>query len=243
MTKVLVANENKRQNIAYCQYLTNDTKLTVMATNSGLDTLNKYLEINPNILILDSYFKDITSVEIIDRLSILKDEKQKCNIILTANSKKEQLAFLDVAKIYKILQKPFDYQHLLDTVIQLDNENKYEKLDEMNLHLLFLNLDLNVTSEGVIFLKDAIKECYYFPNLLGHLDKVLNLVAYKHHIKPETVRSAIRTTLKPLNLYDYTHSPNSLVSSLFDTTRNISPKYFLDVVVPYLRIKNQKNKK
>lgn len=70
MIKVLVANSNKAKTLNCCEYLSNDKELKVFGTNTGMATLNTYLEMKPDIFVLNMRFDDINGIEIIDKLSL-----------------------------------------------------------------------------------------------------------------------------------------------------------------------------
>ena len=50
MQKVLIANQNVEQNNALCQHLSKAKRLEIIGITDGTTTLEKYLEIQPNIL-------------------------------------------------------------------------------------------------------------------------------------------------------------------------------------------------
>ena len=102
MQKDLIANPNVEQRIRLCQQLANDKRLEIIETVDGITTLEKYIDIRPNVLVLDSCLKDINCIEIIDRLSTSIADKRNNNIILTT-LKEENLDLSNAAKIKKIL--------------------------------------------------------------------------------------------------------------------------------------------
>ena len=59
MVKILIADTDVKRNSASCQFLANEKGFEIESTNDGSSTIKKYLEIEPNIFILDSNFKDI----------------------------------------------------------------------------------------------------------------------------------------------------------------------------------------
>ena len=77
MVKILIADTDIQRNSASCQFLANEKGFEIESTNDGSSTIKKYLEIEPNIFILDSNFTDIKTLEIIDRLYISPIEKRK----------------------------------------------------------------------------------------------------------------------------------------------------------------------
>lgn len=242
MVKVLVANENTEQTTNFCKYLQNDNALFTSSANSGIEALNKYNEINPHIFILDSYFKDMETTEIIDRLSSTVVEKRNSNIILTMDELKEQNNFLDVAKIYKFVEIPKLTQQLLyDTVKQMDNENKYDDFTDKQLNSLLATMNMIVTSPRTKLLIEAVKECYYNTNLACNLGEVMKILSYKHNgYSVEAIQSAFRGALAPLN-YNRENLQEHPLVKMFDPSKNISPKVFLETITEYLYIKNNQD--
>lgn len=242
MVKVLVANEDIKQTTSFCQYLKNDITIFPSSVNSGIDALNKYNEINPHIFILDSDFKDMKSTEIIDRLSSTVAEKRNSNIILTIDNLKEQNNFLDVAKIYKFIEIPkLDSKFLYDTVKQMDNENKYDDFTDRQLNTLLSSMNIIVTSPRTQLLIEAIKECYYNTNLACKLGQVMQILSYKHNgYSVEAIQSAFRGAIAPVN-YNRERLQNHPVVKMFDPSKNISPKVFLETITEYLYTKNNQD--
>ena len=242
MIKVLVANENTKQATNFCQYLKDDSNLFTSSVNSGIETLNKYNEINPHILILGSHFVDMSTPEIIDRLSSTIAEKRMSNIILTLNNLKEQNNFLDVAKIYKFFEiSKLDSKILYGTVKQMTNENKYDDFTDKKLNILLASMNMIVTSPRTKLLIEAIKECYYNTNLACNLEEVMSILSYKHNgYSTEAIRSAFRGALAPV-IYNRDKLKNHPVIKLIDPSKNISPRLFLETITEYLYIENEQD--
>ncbi len=241
MVKVLVADENIEQTTECCQYLSNhDHMLKIISSNTGIETLEKYNTLKTDILVLNSHFKDVKSTEIVDRLSSTKSERKKVNIILTVNSKKEQIDFVNAVKIYSFFCKPLDLKGISNTIKQIKSENKYDEFDENYLYKLLVSLRVIIGSYQSCILVEAIKECYEYPKLLSNFDALLSLLAFKHNdMDTETIRTAIRTALNDLNKYRYKLKDHPIVK-MFEPDRNISPKAFLEIIVSYMHAqKNQ----
>ena len=235
MIKVLVADENIEQTTECCQYLSNnDHMLKTISANTGIETLEKYNTLKTDILVLNSHFKDVKSTEIVDRLSSTKSERKKINIILTLNSKREKLDFVNVVKIYSFLNKPLDLKEVSNTITQIKSENNYDEFDENYLNKLLISLRIIVGSYQSSILVEAIKECYEYPKLLSNFDELLSLLSFKHNdLDTETIRSAIRSCLNDLNRYRERLKDNPIVM-MFEPDRNISPKAFLEIIVSYM---------
>lgn len=241
MLKVLVASENIKQNSQYCNYLANDKDLEVISTKDGITTLNKYLSLRPNILILDTFFSDLNYTDIIDKITKLDDESSKCNTILTVNTDIKKLDLRNVEKIYSILSEPVNLQELSQTLSNMKKKCKYAEItiDEINTYLS--RLYFNLGSNGTDYITSAIFYCYYNPFALKSLDGIYDYVSKEYNVDAKTIKAGIRSSLVPLNTYRSINSQNKLLAIFNIYKDNITPKQFLKAFVPYLRYK--KNKK
>lgn len=242
MQKVLIANPNVEQRILFCQQLANDKRLEIIETVDGTTTLEKYFDIQPNVLVLDSCLKDITCTEIIDKLSTNLTYKGNCNIIVTAKED-ENLALSNVARVYKIIydnqknnQNLFD---LYDTINEMYLYGEYKELTIEELDLLFLKLKIPLNSNGTDYMREAIFECYYYPDLRKKLKNIFSIIGERHNKTNEAIRSSFRTALEPLNIYK--KSINCPIMQYFDIEQDITPKDFIEIAVMYLH--HQKGKK
>ena len=239
MYSVLVANANSEQRESYCQFLIhNCSNLNVIGVDSGTKALNTYNEINPNVFVLDSKFLDLSSKEIIAKLSSTKKESKNCNIILTANLDEAISIVSNTEKIYKILFKPFDFSELKVSIQDICLDTKIPELDNLQLHLFLLDLKFNINSPSTKYLIEAIHQCYYYPHLLRNLDEIIKIISYKYNVSEKTIRFSFRNALKPINNYRSTITQSSFIN-LFDPMRNITPKYFLDIITTYLHKQNR----
>lgn len=242
MSKILVANQNLQENLSYCQVLSSIAELKILSSNSGLETLNMYNEFEPNILILDSNFSDMPYLEIINKLSASVYERKKCNIIVTTRKQDESLLLSNVIKVWKIFIKPFNFEDLLKVIYELKPFYEFPPLTEIELNALLLNLNFNLGTEGTRYVKTAITECYNDSSLFHSLDNIYPIVATVHNKTIKQVRDGMRSALIPLNKYRTFSKSNSLLQ-LFDETRNITPKYFLEIIVTHLHCKKMGQKK
>lgn len=241
MVKILVADENIAEANKYCGYLSkNHNNLRIKSVNSGSNALSTYLKINPHIFILNSHFEDIKSAEIIDRLSITYNERKNSNILLTTNSDKEQVTFLNVSKIYKIFKKPVKLKELSNTINRMEKEYRYDDFDEIEMNLLLRELGFVINSPCTDLMIEAITECYHFTYLISDLKSLFQILSYHHkNMDAEAIRSSLRTSLLPLNRKRESLQFHPIVRQ-FELDKNISPGRFLDVFVSHLHLqKNQ----
>lgn len=233
MLKVLIADEDLEANSTCCQYLANDKNLDVINTYSGINTLNKYHEIQPNILVINSDFKDKGYTEIINELSTTSKERKNCNIILTVKDNTEKLELDFMAKIYKLFYCPLDYKNIKEGIEQynLDNIIFYEP-NEDNLRALFYKLNLYNERLGSVYLKYAIIRCYNNPALINSLSSIFDLVAEEFKLSYNSVRPAMRNALKSVN--DYRNIiGNKGIFKLFENEESITPKNFIRIITTY----------
>ena len=239
MLKILVANQNNEQNLEYCKFLANRTGYNIQSCTDGKTTLLEYKKEEPNILILDSNFNDINCTDLINKITSFPNEKNKCNIILTVDSIEQFCDLENVAKINQILYKPINHEKLIDKIDLMKQEFETMDILDNELNSYLLQLSLNVNSIGCKYLKCAILNYYYYSKRFNYLEDVFITVASEYNVTKSEIREGIRSALIPLNIYrDTIQHP---IMKLFDTTRNITPKYFLEFFVIYL--KSKKNKK
>jgi CheY-like chemotaxis protein len=239
MQKVLIASPNVEQRIKLCQCLANDKRLEVIETADGKTALEKYLDIKPNVLVLDSCLKDINCIEIINRLSTNIADKRNNNIILTAQ-KEEILNLSNAAKIYKVIYKDENSNDFYDTIKEMYLFGEYEELTNEELDLLFLTLKIPLNSNGTNYIREAIFECYYYPDLQKKLNDIFTIIGQRHNKSNSAIRSSFRTALERLNMYKGTI--DCPILQYFDTKENITPKDFLEIVVMYLHLQKGKKK-
>ena len=241
--KVWVANENVEQSSLYCNYLTNDRDFDVISTKDGIETLNAYTQVRPSIFILDSFFSDLKYTDILDKLTNLDNERNKCNTVITVNNDKEQLLLRNAKKVHSILKKPIKYENFSETISLMKKEIEYEEISREEIDIFLFRLNINIGSNGADYLRSAIFYCYYNFDAFKSLDGIYDFVATQYNVPADSVKYAIRSALIPFNnCYQLDKNNNNKLYTIFDRSRQtISPKYFLEAIVSYLHYK--KNKK
>lgn len=243
MQKLLVANQNVEQNQKICQHFTKDNRLRIIGTFDGETTIDKCIALKPNILILGSCFADMNCIEIIDKLSITLADKRNCNIILTAK-KNENLQISNTAKIFRTffdLDNSENFDDLKNAVYELYSCSEYEELSDSEIDTeLFIPLKISPSASGAYYLREAIKECYYFPYSDETLIYIFTTIGKSKDLSNEAIRSRIRTSLENLNLYK--KEIDHPIMKKFDLEQNITPKDFLEKAVSYFHTEKRKKK-
>lgn len=238
MLKILVADENVEENLNCCQYLASDKNFDVESVYSGISTLNKYKEIKPNVLVINSDFKDKCYTEVINELSGTSAERHICNIILTVEDNDQKIDLDFMARIYKLFYCPIDYRKIKTGIEQynLDNVIFYEP-SEQNLSALFYKLHLYNECIGATYLKYAIIQCYKNPTLLNSLNNIYALISVEFKVSYASIRPAMRNALNSVNKFRDSFG-NKGIFKLFENEDSITPKNFVkNITTYYLRQK------
>jgi len=231
MLKVLVADENLEANLNCCQYLANDKNLDVISSHTGISTLNKYREINPNILVINSDFKDKGYKELINEISSTADERNNSNIILTVEDN-AQLNFYGIVKVYQLLY--FSEENIQNKIknsikqYNLDHYIFYEP-NAKNLTALFYKLNIYNEHIGANYLKCGIIQCYNNLELLKNLNDIYTVISQNLNISYNSVRPAMRNALKSANIARDKNGDKGIFK-LFENVDSITPKNFIRII-------------
>ena len=237
MVNLLIGNKNVRESEILQYQLANDKNCNIENAFSGLDTINMYWKLNPDILILDNNLSDISSGDIIDRLSSSPIERKKCNTILMV-SPKVNMRLEKVAKINRIIYKPIVNDELTTAVKEMCVDYNTPDLEFGEIDLLLQELNFNFMSPGYKYMRDAIIYCYYRPDELEFLNNILKYLSYKYKVPESRVRDALNSSIRPFNETNI-HGIKDITQIFFSTKEKLSLKDFLDRIVLYL-IKTKK---
>jgi len=233
LLKVLVSDKHTQENHNFCAYLANDKSLKIVSTYTGLSTLNTYYEINPDILVINSDFDDMTYTEIINKLCSTSRERIKSNIIITIKNENENLKLNFASKLYKLLYYPLDYEKIKEGIEYYKIDHRFSGIPTYkNLDILFYQLHIQNDLTGAKYLKFAIKECYKNPNLKNSLNEIYKMTSKKYNVSPISIRSAMRHTLKLFNKYKESLR-NKGILTLFEDEDFVTPKVFIKIITDY----------
>lgn len=237
MIKVMIADDNP----AFCkscfEFLTKDKDIKVVSfVNDGEEAINKYLNIQPDVLLLDLNMPKATGFEVINTLSTYPNEKEKCNIIVTTGEAAMQVNLYNMSKVYSILPKPVGFEVVLEKVKELAHEN--DELNIAELKRILVELRINVYSNSYKYLISLVTLAYNQPSLLRNIKDLYIRVAKQYHVSPYTIKWSIRNISEIINrtasidkicdIFNLTYRPDS-----------ISPKFFITLIIEYL--KNSRN--
>ncbi len=237
MIKVMIADDNP----AFCkscfEFLTKDKDIKVVSyVYDGEEAINKYLSIQPDVLLLDLNMPKATGFEVINKLSTYPKEKEKCNIIVMTGESAMQVSLYNMSKVYSILPKPVGFEVVLDKVKELAHEN--EEIDISELKRILLELRINIYSNSYRYLIALVTLAYNQPSLLRNIKDLYIQVAKQFHVSPYTIKWSIRNISDILNRTDSIDK----ICDIFNLSYrpdSISPKFFITLIIEYL--KNSRN--
>ena len=215
MVNLLIGNKDTTELDILYQKLANDKDYRVESVNTGKDTLAMYLEINPDILILDNSLPDMAVEDIVNR---------KMN---------------NYRKISEVIYKPFKNNELNNVINEIAIDYNTPDLEVGELDWLLQSLNFNCLSGGYRYMIKAISYCYYRPDKLEYLNNVLKYLAYEFNTTESQVRDSLNASIRPFNnSYEY-NCPDDLIKVLYNNGHKLSLKDFLERIVIYL-IKTKK---
>lgn len=132
----MIDEDNSSLNHLCCNYLTNDKDIQIVfSAYDGEETLEKYKEIKPDVLLLDLDLPKMSGLDVIDNICL--DKEKKCNIIIIIGSADLRFNLLNTSKIYRVMHKPLDFDKIMSAIKEIHNDNKI--LTEKNKRLFILS--------------------------------------------------------------------------------------------------------
>lgn len=231
MIKVMIAEDNKNLCENCFEFLTNDENIKIVSyTIDGKRTLEKYLEVKPDVLLLDLDLPKISGIEVINFLSRFSEERNKCNIIVVSGSAELLCNLYNTAQVYRVIPKPANFQYILQTIKEIPL--KPTEIDSKKLKELLTSLRFKVYSKNVLYLITAINIAYNRPYLLNNIKDLYSTVASQYNLSPTTIKWSIRNSIESLNRSTTIEEICSIFSLKYKLD-SITPKQFITLVVEH----------
>lgn len=145
MVNVLIGNKNTDEIAILRQELTNDKIFRIENVVTGTEIITTYWKFSPDILVLDSELPDMSTENIIDRLSCTPLERKRCNTILTVPSN-YIMRLTDLQKINTVLYKPISNHKLSNTIKKIAIDYITPDIEVGEIEWLLLSLNFNCMS-------------------------------------------------------------------------------------------------
>ncbi len=233
MIKVMIAEDNKNLCKNCFEFLTNDENIKVVYyTFDGKQALEKYLEIQPDVLLLDLNLPKMSGIEVINELSSYSEERKKCNIIVASGNVELLSTLYNTEKVYRVIRKPFELNSLLQIIKEMPLKNN--EIDQKELKELLTSLRFKVYSRNVSYLITAINIAYNQTFLLNNIKDLYSVVASEYNLSPTKIKWSIRNSIDGLNRSTTIDELCSIFSLKYKPD-NITPKLFITLIVEYFR--------
>ena len=133
----MIAEDNTELCKSCFEFLTNDEEIKVIScAEDGEETLKKYLEIQPDVLLLDLNLPKMSGIDVINKLDSNLEERKKCNIVVFSGNFEYMHQLYNTAKIYRVLPKPVNFDYILKTIKEVPIKEKEINLDANKLETI-----------------------------------------------------------------------------------------------------------
>lgn len=201
MIRIMIAEDNADLNAAYCKFLTNDKNIMVVAqTYDGEQTLLKYFEYKPDLLILDLDLPKMSGLEVIDKISEVTDEKKKCNILIVSGKDTFRYNLYNTAKVYMSLKKPVNYDRILEVIKDFDKERlSCRELNESDIKRLLISFNISPYSKNSNILISATLKAYRNQSLLRNTKLLYQEVGKEINMNYKQIQWSVRNSINTIN--------------------------------------------
>lgn len=237
MIRVMVADDNIDLNNMYCKFLTKDKDIKIISqTTDGQKTLEEYQELNPDLLLLDLEMPKINGLEIINYLSKDPNEKNKKNIIVISGKAETRANLWNMSKVYMSFSKPVDFDLILEQIHDFikEKELKNREISEREIVTFLHSINAKSHQKNTLLLIKAIAIAYKKPFLLRNINDLYQYIGNKENLSSTGVQWSIRNSIRNINK----NIPEDKLKTIFhlpDFDRSITPKYFFDSTIKYLK--------
>ena len=261
MMKVLIVKDDNKNSSDYLKYLSKDKYFESIDFSYNVDdTLKKYFNNYPNILLVELNSQNSIGFKIIEKLSSCKNEKNIPNTIIISKNTELSNNIVNKSIIYKtiLIENEIDYQTILKTLIELydkiNNKKEFEEknnnggditskaikvIDQIDLEKFLLDLKINPYTESGRMVVTAIKIAYADNTMLTKLKDLYSAVAKEYGIEPNTVKARVRNSIDKMRMSNETLSSIFLVKIYDD---DITPRNFFAYVVSHFKQKYKSEK-
>lgn len=232
MIRVMIAEDNTSLNHSCCNYLTKDKDIQIIfSAYDGRETLEKYKELKPDVLLLDLDLPKMNGLDVINNICLDSDEKDKANIIVISGNTNLRLNLLNTSKVYRVIPKPFDFDDIILAIKELPNKSNNNELTDKKIKEYLYYLNFNTFSDGTDYLVEAIMIAYNRPILMKNVKDIYSLISEKHTVPQNTVKSRIRNSIDTM---ERNTTKQEIQNKLkISHSRKLTTKYFIPLVLSH----------
>lgn len=232
MMQVMIADDNLDLNNLCCNILSKDKDIQIISsTLDGESTLKDYMQLKPDVLLLDLDLPKMNGIDIINNICLDETEKKKNNIIIISGNTELRYNLFNTSKIFRIMPKPVDFNDVISTIKEIVTENNYIPIVEKEIRNFLFSLNFNLYADGTRYLIDAIKLGSENIRLVRNIKTLYDEVAELHSTSSNTIKWGIRNAIETMNHNTTKHEINKIFHINYD--KKMTPKYFIPLVISY----------
>ena len=232
MIQVIIADDNLDLNNLCCNILSKDKDIQIISsTLDGESTLKDYMQLKPDVLLLDLDLPKMNGIDIINNICLDETEKKKNNIIIISGNTELRYNLFNTSKIFRIMPKPVDFNDVISTIKEIATENNYIPIVEKEIRNFLFSLNFNLYADGTRYLIDAIKLGSENIRLVRNIKTLYDEVAELHSTSSNTIKWGIRNAIETMNHNTTKHEINKIFHINYD--KKMTPKYFIPLVISY----------
>lgn len=232
MIQVMIADDNLDLNNLCCNILSKDKDIQIISsTLDGESTLKDYMQLKPDVLLLDLDLPKMNGIDIINNICLDETEKKKNNIIIISGNTELRYNLFNTSKIFRIMPKPVDFNDVISTIKEIATENNYIPIVEKEIRNFLFSLNFNLYADGTRYLIDAIKLGSENIRLVRNIKILYDEVAELHSTSSNTIKWGIRNAIETMNHNTTKHEINKIFHINYD--KKMTPKYFIPLVISY----------
>ncbi len=232
MIQVMIADDNLDLNNLCCNILSKDKDIQIISsTLDGESTLKDYMQLKPDVLLLDLDLPKMNGIDIINNICLDETEKKKNNIIIISGNTELRYNLFNTSKIFRIMPKPVDFNDVISTIKEIVTENNYIPIVEKEIRNFLFSLNFNLYADGTRYLIDAIKLGSENIRLVRNIKTLYDEVAELHSTSSNTIKWGIRNAIETMNHNTTKHEINKIFHINYD--KKMTPKYFIPLVISY----------
>lgn len=231
MINIMIADDDEELSQVTKSILSQNEDFNVInQTYTGIDTINSYLKLKPDILLLDIDMPKLNWIEVINYLCHHSFEEQsKCNI-LVVSAKLFQFPLKDAVKVFRVIEKPFDWDKFAQHIYDCYNFQKLKNhvtLNPQEVNLTLRKLKFDTGHKGTKYLNDAILIVNNSCVSSFSVDDLYKKIAKKYSTTPHRVKWNIQNSINS----SYKFSGIDKYKEMFDEydERKPTPKYLISL--------------
>lgn len=199
MINIMIAEDNEELSEITKTILSQNEDFNIVnQTYNGIDTINSYLVIQPDILLLDIDMPKLNGIDVINFLCHYSLKEQcKCNI-LVVSAKVNSYPLKDAAKVFRVIERPFDWDKFPQHIYDCYNfqKLKYQPiLNENEINSTLLKLKFDMSHKGTKYLNEAISMVKESGVSTFLTDDLFEKIAKKHSTTRHRVKWNIQNSI------------------------------------------------